>query len=115
MEEDIKILESFIKQLEEYEDEQELKKAIENLIARNKELEEELKRQINAREITEKYIDERFIEKSKVREKIEEYRKLDEENIKNKDNMEYEECFNKAVLYTRIIWLLQELLQEGDK
>ena len=38
IEEDIKILESFINELEEYEDEEQLKQAIEHLIARNKEL-----------------------------------------------------------------------------
>lgn len=41
MEKDIEILESFIKQLEEFEDEEELKQAIENLINRVKELEQQ--------------------------------------------------------------------------
>lgn len=51
---------------------------------------------------------------NKIKEKLKTFRYLDEENIKNKDNMEYEECFNKSVLYTRIIWLLQELLEERN-
>ena len=58
------------------------------------------------------YIKDNYISKDKIRKKLEEYRYLHQANIENKDNMEYEECFNKAILYTRIIWLLQELLGE---
>lgn len=95
------------------------KKAIENLIARNKELEDELKRQINAREITEKYIDEKFIEKSKVREKIEElkgkieyYKKC--ANIA-KDRVEKRLMCDQINELKTAIKYFEELLQEGDK
>lgn len=46
----------------------------------------------------------------KIKEKLKEYKRL-EETAKNQDNIEYTERFNKIYLYTRIIWLLQELLK----
>lgn len=48
----------------------------------------------------------------KIKKQLEIYRYLEAENIKNKDNIEWEEAFNKGVLYIRIIWVLQELLEE---
>ena len=55
--------------------EEEHKKENGELRERINELEEELKRQIETREITEKFVEEKFICKSEIKEKIEELKK----------------------------------------
>ena len=132
MEEDIKVLEEYLEELQfaelkeivakkdickviEYEQLQ----AIENLIGRNKELEEKKKRQSIA--IIE-YQDllENSIPKSKVRDKIEEIKRLKKSAeylinerivIAESDSLNY----GKKQAHCCDIELLEQLLQEGDK
>lgn len=74
--------------------------AIENLIKENKELKEELERQIKARNIEEEYIDKNLITKESVREEIQEL-----------DNMKVDgEVFTTSVNFAKKI--LQELLED---
>ena len=77
MEEDIKILESHINQLKEYEDEQELAQALENLIKGYRELKKENAnwKKINYNAKLNQHITEEYIPKSKIKEKIEELNK----------------------------------------
>ena len=88
---------------------QNLEKVIENLKEINKEhqklngeLRDEIKRQGNTREIEEKYIEENFISKDKIREKIKEYDDF---------YKEYPIEFRKYKMRP-IIVVLQELLEE---
>lgn len=144
---DIEILEEFIKYFEAEATQRKYRRnisitvgeddieAIENLIQRNKELEEEnikypikmnneqynktinnaqkelkqeLERQINAREITEKYIDKNFIETSKIKEKIERLKilaeKSDDETL----------IFCELDIRKNQIYLLQSLLGDDN-
>lgn len=112
MEEDIKILEEWIafkKQFNLYPGELEIISAIENLIKRNKELEEfiikyydEIRKEYEGL-INHKLID--YIPKSKIKEKIEEYKKKIIEARKEDDD-----C--KELYYEQEIEILQELLGE---
>ena len=100
---DIEILESFIKDIEEFEDEEELKQAIENLINKVKELEEENKRikSTDYYKVVEEIETGQYIHKYKIKEKIEEL-----EKIIKWEKPTYEDC----IRYT--IDILQELLEE---
>ena len=120
--EDIKVLESFIKQLEEYEDEQELKQAIENLIKKYKELEEHMQKFYTAELFTAKQvklIEEDYIPKSKVREKIEKLQNEIKENrsiaSRTADRVEARILNDQINELYKAIKILEELLQEGDK
>ena len=116
MEEDIKVLEAIQKQKpyivwvdnKPYNK----KQAIENLIKRNKELESELQHKNDQLFLGdtqwEKYIDKNYIPKSKVREKIENYKWASEGY--DSDTADYGQ--SQAIgAYIALI----ELLQEGDK
>ena len=98
MEENIKILESHINQLKEFEDEQELVLALENLIKGYRELKEGCKTCV-IRDDLHEYV-ENSIPKSKIKEKIEE--------IKNKFGSVngWDSEFNYA------IEVLQELMED---
>lgn len=74
MEEDIKILESHINQLKEYEDEQELAQALENLIKGYREL-EVFEQQVINHQNSNVFKCKNCIQKSKIKEKIEEINK----------------------------------------
>ena len=168
MEEDVDILEDFleynnfleradisgdIRELSVYMTKNEFK-AIENLIARYKELEEEnkkypikmnneqynktidnaqkelkeeLERQINAREISEKYIEDNFMTRSEVKEGLDNMQKLVDkyyipkskvkEKIEELRNEEYDDItfkYNKIEVNGIIEVVLQELLDEED-
>jgi len=119
MEEDIKILEKLIKEFDEFEKRQHIniymltkreKQAIEHLIERNKELEKHYQHEqeyINGEIFSAKqmhYIEDNYIDKAKVREKIEEL-KEDEEFYREHSRM-YE--------FESKIKLLQELLEENS-
>jgi len=69
-----------------------------------KELKKELERQINAREINEKFIETNYISKSRVKEKIEEYKRKMEKDV----NYLSKDYFN----YRHKIYALQELLED---
>lgn len=118
MEEDIKILEEFFKRDVEFFknlgerailQDNEIQ-AIENLIKRNKELEEELKHkeqgELIKSNLIEKIIEKIYIPKSKVREKIEELDSIYQQEIKQKYNGRYYHQLSYA------IQILKEL--EGD-
>lgn len=121
MEEDIKILEEYLdKQDRKFVSEYRLMilQAIENLIARNKELEVKLKLS------KELYYDAckcllDTIDKSKVREKIEEEKdgiKRDLKNIKKIKDEGWKKAIEQSInIRNRKIELCEELLQEGDK
>ena len=111
MEEDIKRLENYINGKDTMKET--LVEAIENLIARYKELEEQQNKNIRVayggrRYNTEGIILKDFVPKSKVKEKIEELekerKKQDEENIIN--------VFYDQIDITHIIEALQELLED---
>lgn len=107
MEKDIEILQSFIKQLEEYEDEEELKQAIENLINRVKELEEINKNLLD--NLNHSIRSSAIRERLGIEENIPEEQMLDyidiivTENARLEDiedkkvQIEYEKVFNKGV------------------
>lgn len=110
MEEDIKILEEYLEIFdvsrtyhnEEYEDK--IKKAIENLIARNKELESEIQHKNDQMLLQDREIDRHYIPKSKIKEKIEEL-----ENSEPSDDDYNFEAQND--IHSKID-ILQELLEE---
>ena len=122
MEEDIKVLEEYLdKEDRKFVSKDRLKflQAIENLIKRNKELEEENTRQHELLcNIHDKYQKD-YIPKSKVREKIEEEKKKIKEDLENYKKIE-DESWKKAIhqsinIRNRKIEGYEELLQEGDK
>lgn len=73
------------------------------------ELKQELERQINAREITEKYIDKNFIETSKVKEKIEELNKEEKKALKGTKG---QDRYSIKLEYMHKRITLQELLED---
>lgn len=122
---DIEILESFIKQLEEFEDEEELKQAIENLINRVKDLEKiveaynvipndyipkDMKIVIADREyFANGILKETCLPISKIKEKIEELKNRPNKMVIDKGiPQEYKNIF----LDENAINVLQELLEE---
>ena len=99
----IEILELFIKSIrsdlhDDSEDNQETANAIENLIQENKELKEEISKYEKQLDLD--YVEENYISKSKVKEKIEELK--EKQNNSNKN------------IYGYGIYFLQELLEEGE-
>lgn len=106
MKEDIKILEEFIEAYKIAEEvlDGDVIQAIENLIARYKETKQELE---SVKEIyyTQKEIETNYIPKSKVQEKIEEYKRKMEKDV----NYLSKDYFN----YRHKIYALQELLEES--
>ena len=137
MEEDIKVLENFCevfrmtqKTIDKYEREdygeiigQNEIRAIENLIARNKELEIKqellkiLQDKINEQSLFINEIKEDYIPKSKVREKIEEYSKLQEEmTTKNHNADNINDCYKYGDKAQKAYYkkeALQELLERN--
>ena len=127
MEEDIKKIEYFLNQADEYYDgnidikdcviTKEVAEAIENLIKGYKELEEEneeLHKEINQRVKlkleNERIVDEDYIPKSKIREKIEEYNKMINAtygDITHQGDIRRDNCIE-------IRNVLQELLEERN-
>ena len=89
-----------------------LREAIENLIARNKDLEKSYK-------LATEYKKEQYIPKSKVREKIEEEKdgiKRDLGNIMKIKDESWKKAIEQSInIRNRKIELCEELLQEGDK
>ena len=101
MEEDIKVLEKYINGKDTMKET--LVKAIENLIKRNKELEEKVNKY--EKQIDLEWVEDNYIEKSKVREKI--------EKLENKMPPDDDYAFEiQNDIYSKIN-ILQELL-EGD-
>lgn len=91
---------------------QNLEKEIENLKEINKEhqklngeLRDEIKGQGNTREIEEKYIEENFISKDKIRKYIKENKRIYEMKTPNRNRVIYKDC----VLLTKEV---KELLEE---
>ena len=131
MEEDIKILEKMCTE-NWCIGHSRVKQAIENLIARNKELEEEnktidnaqkelkeeLERQINAREISEKYIEDNFMTRTEVKESLNRLDEIVKRNYikksKVKDEISYlmqkYDLEEDYINYEDVIKILQELL-----
>ena len=117
MEEDI--LQRVIQEIKTYgdldgiEDIRPLGKALENLIARNKELEYTLKHTQNSwyedTKIIENY-KQNYISKDKIKEKIEEIEKFEVEH-----EMDFKAFYRIKDIKRIEIAVLQKLLQEGDK
>lgn len=86
---------------------------LENLIKRNKELEEHNEENIKALEewINGERISIHCLPKSKVKEKIEELNKVLNKELKENEGYYTDE----TIVYDEQIQVLQELLQEGDK
>lgn len=101
-----------------YDDVEKVNTAIENLINRVKELEEELDRQINAREIEEKYVEENFITRAEVKEGLDKQDELLKKYYipKSKIKEKIEELEKDIETYNiyeeNVISILQKLLEE---
>lgn len=119
MEDDIKVLEDIRNEIETesstllYKNKKRKIQAIENLIARNKELEEKDKANEAIKKAYREVIDDKgYIPKSKVKEKLQEL--YDKADYRKPDNLKGRVHFQPEPVDFQIA-VLQELLQEGDK
>lgn len=106
MKEDIKILEDYLdKQDRKYVSEYRLMilQAIENLIERNKELENKCK-ELNFK-YTAQWVDDNYIPKSKIKEKIKYYKELYKQDNAPNEFLINQDCLSK-------LSILQELLED---
>ena len=118
MKEDIKILEEWLIQLNELFEKTKInntkeRKSLENLIKGYRELEEQIDKHVYFETTNPKEIEKNFIPKSKIKEKIEEYKQITDKYDKQMENDEETDLSYEEVReYACRLQALQELMED---